>query len=121
MSPAPASGIAVRLQVEGFRPRLAQAGSISFDAAGGEILGFAGLVGAGRSELAESIFGVAPILAGEIVLDGKRLNIRHVPRRDPCGNFPGPRRSPQNRPGHRHDHPRKHHAAGPVEITPDSR
>jgi len=48
---------------------------ISFDAAGGEILGFAGLVGAGRSELAEAIFGVAPILSGEVILDKKRMKI----------------------------------------------
>jgi ribose transport system ATP-binding protein len=67
---------AVRLQVRRVQTAARPGRFISFDAAGGEILGFAGLVGAGRSELAESIFGVAPILSGEIVLDGKRLNIR---------------------------------------------
>jgi len=51
--------------------------SVSFDAAGAEILGFAGLVGAGRSELAESIFGVRPLIGGEVWLDGHRLTIRH--------------------------------------------
>ena len=50
--------------------------AVSFEAAGGEILGVAGLVGSGRSELAASIFGVEPMLGGEVLLDGKRLQIR---------------------------------------------
>jgi ribose transport system ATP-binding protein len=49
--------------------------SVSFDAAGGEILGFAGLVGAGRSELAEAVFGVKPMLDGQVILDGAELKI----------------------------------------------
>jgi ribose transport system ATP-binding protein len=60
---------------------------VSFDAAGGEILGFAGLVGAGRSELAEAIFGVKPLLSGEIHLDGKRLNIRTARQAISAGIF----------------------------------
>jgi ribose transport system ATP-binding protein len=65
-----------RLQVRNIRTAAWPDLTVSFDAAGGEILGFAGLVGAGRSELAESIFGVAPVLSGEITLDGKRVKIR---------------------------------------------
>jgi ribose transport system ATP-binding protein len=65
-----------RLQVRNIRTAAWPDLTVSFDAAGGEILGFAGLVGAGRSELAESIFGVAPVLSGEIMLDGKRVKIR---------------------------------------------
>jgi len=65
-----------RLQVRNLQTAARPGRFITFDAAGGEILGFAGLVGAGRSELAESIFGVAPVLSGEIILDGKRLQIR---------------------------------------------
>ena len=46
---------------------------INFDLAAGEILGFAGLVGAGRSEVAQAIFGVDSALAGELEIDGKNL------------------------------------------------
>jgi ribose transport system ATP-binding protein len=49
--------------------------SVSFDAARGEILGFAGLVGAGRSEMAKAISGLEESPAIEIVLDGKALSI----------------------------------------------
>ncbi len=41
----------------------------------GEILGLAGLVGSGRTSLARALFGVEPILAGEIRLDGESVRI----------------------------------------------
>jgi ribose transport system ATP-binding protein len=44
---------------------------VSFDAGRGEILGMAGLVGAGRSELAEAIFGVDAGCGGELKIDGE--------------------------------------------------
>jgi ribose transport system ATP-binding protein len=44
---------------------------VSFNLRCGEILGFAGLVGAGRTELAQSIFGVTPARGGSMRLDGK--------------------------------------------------
>ena len=42
----------------------------------GEILGFAGLMGAGRTELARAIFGADPIDSGEILVDGRSVSIR---------------------------------------------
>ena len=42
----------------------------------GEILGLAGLMGAGRTELARAIVGADPITAGEVYLNGQRLRIR---------------------------------------------
>jgi large subunit ribosomal protein L18 len=48
---------------------------VSFSVSRGEILGFAGLVGAGRSEVAQAIFGVDPLLGGEVLLDGQLLQI----------------------------------------------
>lgn len=47
--------------------------NISFTVRKGEIFGLYGLVGAGRSELLESIFGVRTMSTGEIFLDGKKL------------------------------------------------
>lgn len=49
---------------------------ITFELRKGEILGFAGLVGAGRTEMARSIFGAEPIESGKIILNGKYLNIK---------------------------------------------
>ncbi|KGT92709.1 D-ribose transporter ATP-binding protein [Enterobacter cancerogenus] len=46
---------------------------VSFDLRAGEILGFAGLVGSGRSNVAETLFGVTPATAGTIALSGKKL------------------------------------------------
>lgn len=50
---------------------------INFSLKKGEILGFSGLVGAGRTEMAKAIFGLDPILAGEIFVEGKKVEIRY--------------------------------------------
>ena len=50
--------------------------TVSFDAARGEILGLAGLVGAGRSEMAKSLVGLDRSPAREIFLDGKGISIK---------------------------------------------
>lgn len=47
----------------------------SFTLYRGEVLGFAGLIGAGRTELARTIFGADPKAQGEILLDGARSRI----------------------------------------------
>ncbi|HOO29693.1 MAG TPA: sugar ABC transporter ATP-binding protein [Bacillota bacterium] len=63
------------LEVEG----LADAGrfrDISFQVRAGEILGISGLMGSGRTELAQAIFGVVPPEEGSIRLNGKELNVR---------------------------------------------
>ena len=49
--------------------------SISFDLAEGEILGFYGLVGAGRSELMQAIFGMTKPSSGVLTVDGKPVHI----------------------------------------------
>jgi ABC-type sugar transport system ATPase subunit len=50
---------------------------ISFSLRAGEILGIAGLIGSGRTELALTLFGITPATAGEIRIDGKPVTIRH--------------------------------------------
>ncbi|MCX7623330.1 MAG: sugar ABC transporter ATP-binding protein [Thermomicrobium sp.] len=70
-SPGPA-----RLEVR----QLSRAGvlrDVSLTVRAGEIVGLAGLVGAGRTELARCLFGVDPIDAGEIRVDGQRVTIRN--------------------------------------------
>ncbi|MCX8507197.1 MAG: sugar ABC transporter ATP-binding protein [Alphaproteobacteria bacterium] len=48
---------------------------VSFQLRKGEILGLAGLVGSGRSNVAEAIFGVVPAAKGSIYIDGKKAEI----------------------------------------------
>jgi ribose transport system ATP-binding protein len=48
---------------------------VSFEIRPGEIVGMAGLMGAGRTELAEALFGVRRLAAGTIELAGRRLSI----------------------------------------------
>ena len=50
---------------------------ISLEVRAGEIVGLAGLVGSGRSELAQVIFGVTPAESGEIRLNGKSVAIKN--------------------------------------------
>ncbi|CAN7667195.1 sugar ABC transporter ATP-binding protein [Acidovorax sp. LjRoot117] len=72
--PAPAGGepaIKVRgLTVPGW------AEDVSFDVRRGEILGFAGLVGAGRTELFEGLLGLRPRSAGTVELAGKQVQLK---------------------------------------------
>ncbi len=64
--------------VEGLRlPGAAK--SVTFDLRRGEILGFSGLLGAGRTELMRAIFGADPRSSGTIRIDGRALPIRSIP------------------------------------------
>ena len=49
---------------------------VSFTLRKGEVLGFAGLVGAGRTEVVRALFGADPIISGEILLEGKPLRLK---------------------------------------------
>ncbi|CAN5385696.1 sugar ABC transporter ATP-binding protein [soil metagenome] len=62
-------------EIKELKTRRYPATPISFDVRKGEILGFAGLVGAGRSEAAQAIFGVDPSVSANISLDGKLVDI----------------------------------------------
>jgi len=50
--------------------------NISFNLRQGEILGFAGLIGAGRTEVARAVFGADNVASGEIFFDGKKVKFK---------------------------------------------
>lgn len=52
--------------------------NINFHVSKGEIIGFAGLVGAGRTEVMRAIFGLDPITSGHIMKDGQKVEIKSV-------------------------------------------
>ena len=66
----------VIFKVENLTRRDGTARNISFEVRKGEIVGFGGLIGAGRSECMEGIFGAKPISSGKIYLRGKELKIK---------------------------------------------
>jgi ribose transport system ATP-binding protein len=63
------------LEVRNLRLPQADSGN-SFQLFQGEVLGFAGLIGSGRSELARALFGADPKAEGEIVLNGQSVDIK---------------------------------------------
>ncbi|OGO79536.1 MAG: D-xylose ABC transporter ATP-binding protein [Clostridiales bacterium GWB2_37_7] len=52
--------------------------NINFQVCKGEIVGFAGLMGAGRTEVMRALFGLDEYQAGEVLIKGKKVNIRNV-------------------------------------------
>ncbi|HKS41639.1 MAG TPA: sugar ABC transporter ATP-binding protein [Blastocatellia bacterium] len=71
----PATGKPGYFKVQNFRTSRYPEHAVSFDVSQGEILGLAGLVGAGRSEVAQAIFGVETALEGNVLLNEKPINI----------------------------------------------
>jgi ribose transport system ATP-binding protein len=63
-------------QVQNLRTKKYANHPVSFNVYKGEILGIAGLMGAGRSEVAQTIFGVDAAIDGNIFIDGKKVHIR---------------------------------------------
>ncbi len=52
--------------------------NINFTIKEGEILGFAGLVGAGRTKIAKSLAGIYPMQKGEVLIKGKKANLSNI-------------------------------------------
>ena len=50
---------------------------VSFELHKGEILGFSGLMGAGRTETARALFGADPVESGDIYINGKKVTIHN--------------------------------------------
>jgi ribose transport system ATP-binding protein len=59
--------------------------NISFKAWPGEIIGIAGLLGSGRTEILNAIFGIDPIKNGEILINGRRVNNKSTSDSIQCG------------------------------------
>src|SRR3954447_6152698 len=66
------------LRVEGLS-RAGEFGSVSFEVRPGEVVGLAGLVGSGRSEIVETIFGARKPTSGTVAVDGKKVRPGSVP------------------------------------------
>ncbi len=64
------------LSVNGLRTPAHPAHELSFDVRAGEIVGIAGLVGAGRTELLTTLFGVTPAVAGSLSVNGRAITPR---------------------------------------------
>jgi ribose transport system ATP-binding protein len=74
--PSLAADAPVAFEVEGASvPGWAE--GIGFSVKKGEVFGFAGLVGAGRTELFEALVGLRPLSAGRVVIDGKTVNLKN--------------------------------------------
>lgn len=63
----------VLLEVKGLH-RSGHYQDVNFTVREGEIVGLAGLVGAGRTEIVQGIFGLAPFDSGEVILNGEKIN-----------------------------------------------
>jgi rhamnose transport system ATP-binding protein len=66
----------IALQLRRVSCRSAGVHDVSLDIRSGEIVGLAGLVGSGRTELAQTIFGLMPLDSGEVVMNGRGVDVR---------------------------------------------
>jgi simple sugar transport system ATP-binding protein/ribose transport system ATP-binding protein len=71
----PAAGADVVLEARGLT-RAGALDDVSLTVRAGEIVGLAGLVGSGRTEVARALFGADPLEAGEVRLDGRPVRVR---------------------------------------------
>ena len=74
--PSEASPADVALSVRGVGCEESGVHDVNLDLRAGEVVGFAGIVGAGRTELARVLFGITPADKGTISLAGKKVSIR---------------------------------------------
>jgi ABC-type uncharacterized transport system ATPase subunit len=72
----PSAGAAIRLELRGVSAGVAR--NVDLSVRAGEVLGIAGISGSGQTELAEAIAGALPVMAGEVILDGRRLRAPHL-------------------------------------------
>ena len=70
------TGGAAALTLSQLRYRGGPETPVSLEIKAGEILGMAGLVGAGRTELAEAVFGVRDTVAGQVLVEGRPVSVR---------------------------------------------
>ncbi len=84
--PARVGRRAAVLEVRDLRWRPGQE-PIGFKIFPGEIVGMAGLIGSGRTELAETIFGVRPRVCGQVLVDGEPVTIRRPAQAIEAGIF----------------------------------
>jgi rhamnose transport system ATP-binding protein len=75
----------IALELRLLSSRAAGLSNVSLHVRRGEILGLAGLVGSGRTELAETVFGLRPVDSGEILRDGKTVRIGSPAQAIRCG------------------------------------
>jgi len=90
LAPPPGGAMTVRFSVSDLVTRRYPAQRVSFDIHAGEILGFAGLVGAGRTEVARAIYGADRSLGGTLTLSGKKLTIKSPQDAIRCGVYLAP-------------------------------
>jgi rhamnose transport system ATP-binding protein len=66
----------VALELRSVTCRSAGVRNVSLDVRRGEIVGVAGLIGSGRTELAQTVFGLTPLDSGEVLVHGRAVDVR---------------------------------------------